>query len=152
MLEAIAASLHYLSIFVLFALLTSEHVLLRPSLDNATARRLQRIDIAYGISAGVVLATGLLRVLWFGKGLAFYVHNWVFHLKVGLFILIGLLSILPTLTFFNWRNELLAGQPPKISDAGIKRTVWIIRLELLLLVCIPLLASLMARGFGYSAS
>ncbi len=151
MAEAIVASLHYLSIFILFALLTSEHVLLRPGLDNATARRLQRIDIAYGISAGLVLATGLLRVLWFGKGLDFYLHNWVFHLKVGLFILIGLLSILPTLTFFNWRNELLAGQPPKISDGGIKRTVWIIRLELLLLVCIPLLASLMARGIGYSA-
>lgn len=152
MTEAIAASLHYLSIFILFALLTSEHVLLRQGLDNATARRLQRIDIAYGISAGLVLATGLVRVLWFGKGLAFYLHNWVFHLKVGLFILIGLLSILPTLTFFNWRNELLAGQPPKISDGGLKRTIWIIRLELLLLVCIPLLASLMARGIGYSAS
>lgn len=152
MAEAIAASLHYLSIFVLFALLTSEHVLLHPGLDNATARRLQRIDIAYGISAGLVLATGLVRVLWFGKGLAYYLHNWVFHLKVGLFILIGLLSILPTLTFFNWRNELLAGQPPKISDGGLKRTIWIIRMELLLLVCIPLLASLMARGIGYSAS
>ena len=150
MADAIAASLHYLSIFVLFALLTSEHVLFKAELDAATARRLQRIDIAYGISAGLVLATGLVRVLWFGKGLDYYLHNGLFHAKVGLFLLIGLLSIVPTLTFFNWRNALLAGQAPDLSPATARRTLWVIRIELLLLLCLPLLASLMARGVGYS--
>ena len=150
MADAIAASLHYLSIFVLFALLTCEHVLFKAELDAATARRLQRIDIAYGISAGLVLATGLVRVLWYGKGLDYYLHNGLFHAKVGLFLLIGLLSIVPTLTFFGWRNELLAGKAPSISPATARRTLWVIRIELLLLLCLPLLASLMARGVGYS--
>ena len=150
MADAIAASLHYLSIFVLFALLTSEHVLFKAELDAATARRLQRIDIAYGISAGLVLATGLVRVLWFGKGLDYYLHNGLFHAKVGLFLLIGLLSIVPTLTFFGWRNELLAGKAPSISPTTARRTLWVIRIELLLLLCLPFLASLMARGVGYS--
>jgi len=149
MADAIAASLHYLSIFVLFALLTCEHILFRADLDHATARRLLRIDLAYGISAGVVLVTGAARVIWFGKGLDYYLHNWVFHAKVGLFILVGLLSILPTLTFFSWRNELLAGKAPGIGAAQARRTIWVIRLELLLLVCLPFLASLMARGVGY---
>ena len=148
MADAIAASLHYLSIFVLFALLTSEHVLFKPDLDAATARRLMRIDIAYGICAGLVLATGLARVLWFGKGLDYYLHNYLFHAKVSLFILIGLLSILPTLTFFSCRNDVLAGKAPNISPAVARRTIMVIRLELLLLVCLPLLASLMARGQG----
>lgn len=149
MADAIAASLHYLSIFVLFALLTCEHILFRAGLDHATARRLLRIDLAYGVTAGLVLATGLARVIWFGKGLDYYLHNWVFHAKVTLFILVGLLSILPTLTFFNWRNDLLAGKAPTITPAQARRTIWVIRLELLLLVCLPFLASLMARGVGY---
>ncbi|MBB1520208.1 DUF2214 family protein [Aquipseudomonas guryensis] len=148
MADAIAASLHYLSIFVLFALLTGEHLLFKAQIDNTTARRLLRIDIAYGITAGLVLVTGAARVLWFGKGLDYYLGNSLLHTKVGLFLLIGLLSIVPTLTFFNWRNDLLAGKAPQISLAVAKRTIWVIRLELLLLVCLPFLASLMARGFG----
>lgn len=148
MADAIAASLHYLSIFVLFALLTAEHLLFKAQIDHATAKRLLRIDIAYGITASLVLVTGIARVLWFGKGLDYYLGNGLFHAKVGLFLLIGLLSIVPTLTFFNWRNDLLAGKAPQISPALAKRTIWVIRLELLLLVCLPFLASLMARGFG----
>lgn len=69
MADAVAASLHYLSIFILFALLTAEHLLFKPVLDATSARRLLRVDIAYGISAGLVLATGATRVLWYGKGL-----------------------------------------------------------------------------------
>ncbi|TXH89856.1 MAG: DUF2214 family protein [Pseudomonas sp.] len=149
MADAIAASLHYLSIFVLFALLTCEHILFRADLDHSTARRLLRIDIAYGISAGLVLVTGAVRVVWYGKGLDYYLHNWLFHTKVSLFILLGLLSILPTLTFFNWRNDLLAGKAPSVSPAQARRTIWVIRLELLILVCLPVLASLMARGVGF---
>jgi putative membrane protein len=150
MADAIAASLHYLSIFILFALLTSEHLLFKPELDAVTARRLLRIDIAYGISAGLVLLTGAVRVLWYGKGLDYYLHNGLFHAKVGLFLLIGLLSIVPTLTFFNWRNDLLAGRAPQISPTSARRTIWVIRLELLLLA-MPVLASLMARGVGMLA-
>ena len=71
------------------------------------------------------------------------------EIGVGLFLLIGLLSIVPTLTFFNWRNALLAGQAPDISPATARRTIWVIRLELLILVCLPFLASLMARGVGF---
>lgn len=151
MADAIAASLHYLSIFILFALLTSEHILFKPELDAVTARRLQRIDIAYGISAGLVLLTGAARVLWYGKGLDYYLHNGLFHAKVGLFLLVGLLSALPTLTFFNWRNDLLAGRAPQISPASARRTILVIRLELLLLLAMPVLASLMARGVGMFA-
>lgn len=148
MADAIAASLHYLSIFLLFALLTCEHVLFKPVMELERARSLLRIDIAYGATAGLVLFTGAARVLWFGKGLDYYLHNYLFHAKVSLFILIGLLSILPTLTFFNWRNDLLAGKAPQISPATARRTILVIRLELLLLVCLPVLASLMARGVG----
>ncbi|MBT8765476.1 DUF2214 family protein [Metapseudomonas boanensis] len=148
MAQAIAAYLHYLSIFVLFSLLTLEHVLFRQPLDLDRARRLVRVDIFYGISAGVVLATGLARVFWYGKGLDYYLNNSLFHAKVGLFVLIGLLSSLPTFVFLNWRNTLKAGQVPEISARMAKLVIMTIRLELLLALVLPLLAALMARGVG----
>ncbi|WP_172143612.1 MULTISPECIES: DUF2214 family protein [Pseudomonas] len=146
--EAIAAYLHYLSIFLLFALLTLEHQLFKRPLDLPRARSLIRIDIAYALSAGLVLASGAARLLWYGKGLAYYLHNSLFHAKLGLFILIALLSILPTLVFLNWRNDLRAGQVPQVSARLGTLVIMTIRLELLLLLILPLLAALMARGFG----
>ncbi|OHC46389.1 MAG: hypothetical protein A3J25_12165 [Pseudomonadales bacterium RIFCSPLOWO2_02_FULL_63_210] len=146
--EAIAAYLHYLSIFLLFALLTLEHQLFKRPLDLPRARSLMRIDIAYALSAGLVLASGAARLVWYGKGPAYYLHNSLFHAKLGLFILIALLSILPTLVFLNWRNDLRAGQVPQVSARLGTLVIMTIRLELLLLLILPLLAALMARGFG----
>ncbi|WP_372876341.1 DUF2214 family protein [Pseudomonas sp.] len=148
MAEAIAAYLHYLSIFLLFALLTLEHQLFKRPLDLSRARSLIRIDIAYALSAGLVLASGVARLIWYGKGPAYYLHNSLFHAKFGLFILIALLSILPTRVFLNWRNDLRAGQVPQLSARLGRLVIMCIRLELLLLLILPLLAALMARGFG----
>lgn len=152
MTTAIVAYLHYLSIFALFALLSIEHVLFKAPLDLSRARSLMITDIAYGICAGLVLMTGTARVLWFGKGTAYYLGNSLFHAKVGLFILAALLSILPTWVFFNWRNAVRAGQAPTPSPRQMKLVTWSIRLELLLLLVIPLLAALMARGYGVIAA
>lgn len=148
MAQAIAAYLHYLSIFLLFSLLVLEHRLFKLPLDLERARSLIRVDIAYGLSAGLVLATGLARVQWYGKGTEYYLKNSLFHAKIGLFILVALLSALPTFVFLNWRNELKAGQVPQVSPKTAKLVIMAIRLELLLALVIPLLAALMARGFG----
>ncbi len=146
--QALAAYLHYLSIFVLFALLSVEHVQFKLPLDLRRARSLIITDIAYGISAGLVLFTGLARVLWYGKGLDYYLSNSLFHAKVGLFILIGLISVVPTFVFLNWRNSLKAGEVPQVSARQARLVIMVIRLELLLLLALPLLAVLMARGYG----
>lgn len=148
MAEAVAAYLHYLSIFVLFALLTFEHGLFKLPLDLQRARRLLRIDAAYGASAVLVLVTGAVRAIWFAKGLDYYLHNGLFHAKLGLFVLLGLLSIVPTKLFLGWRGALKAGQLPQLSARQYQRVTLVIRLELLLLLILPLLAALMARGFG----
>src|SRR6218665_1924738 len=151
MAAAIAAYLHYLSIFLLFALLTLEHHLFKLPLDLARARSLVRIDMAYGATAGLVLVTGGARVLWYGKGLEYYLNNSVFHAKFGLFILIGLLSVVPTLAFLGWRKALKAGEVPRVSDQQARLVMLVIRIELLGLLVLPLLAALMARGYGVIA-
>ena len=146
--QAIAAYLHYLSIFLLFALLSIEHVQFKLPLDLRRARSLIITDIAYGICAGLVLFTGLARVIWYGKGLDYYLGNSLFHAKVGLFILVGLISVVPTFVFLNWRNSLKAGEVPQVSARQARLVTGVIRLELLLLLAIPLLAVLIASGYG----
>ena len=103
MAYAIAAYLHFLAIFLLFALLLLEHQLFRQPLTLERARSLFRIDIAFGITAAAVLASGIARAVFYGKGLDYYLKNSFFHAKVGLFVVVAVLSIYPTLTFLRWR-------------------------------------------------
>ncbi|MBO3276890.1 DUF2214 family protein [Pseudomonas schmalbachii] len=147
MAQAIAAYLHFISIFMLFALLVLEHRLFRLPLTLERARNLVIVDLLYGVCAGLVLLTGVARALWFAKGPEFYLYNSLFVAKVGLFVLVGLLSSYPTFTYLNWRNELKAGNIPAPSPRQGTLVVLTIRVELLLLLFLPLLATLMARGY-----
>ena len=73
-----------------------------------------------------------------------YSKNWIFHTKIGLFMIIGLLSIYPTVFFLKNRK----GNPEeKVQVPSV--VFMMLRLELLLLFIIPLLAGLMSRGVGY---
>ncbi|MCU1719363.1 DUF2214 family protein [Pseudomonas sp. 5P_3.1_Bac2] len=148
MSQAIAAYVHYLAIFALFALLSIEHILFKLPLDLPRARSLVITDRAYGICAVLVLLSGAARVLWFGKGSTYYLHNSLFHAKVGLFVLVALLSIGPTVRFISWGSALKAGVVPAVSERQGQWLTWAIRLELLLLILIPLCAVLFARGYG----
>lgn len=137
--------IHFISIFAIVGALASEYVLLKKKLTRSELSRLAKVDAVYGIAALTLLAAGL--TLWlggYGKPSFFYSKNWIFHLKLSLFIVIGLLSIYPTVFFLKQRK----GNPDE--EVTVPATVhWMLRLELLLLVVIPLLAGLMARGMGY---
>ncbi|MCQ4314128.1 DUF2214 family protein [Pseudomonas stutzeri] len=148
MAYAVAAYLHFVAIFLLFALLTLEHQLFSQPLDFKRARSLLRADTAFGIVAGLVLVTGAARAMRYGKGFDYYINNSFFHAKIGLFVIVALLSIYPTVTFLKWRPALKAGQVPAIRPTTTRWVKLIIRIELLALLLIPLLAALMARGFG----
>jgi putative membrane protein len=96
--EILLRYLHFISIFAIVGSLVSEHVLLKPELTRAELKRLSRIDSVYGVSAILLLSAGL--TLWFsgvGKPTVYYSKNWIFHLKITLFAIIGLLSIYPTI-------------------------------------------------------
>ena len=147
-LDALLAYLHYISIFTLIVFLTAEAVVLRPDMTPETCKRLARSDAVFGFAALAVLITGLLRVFYGAKGYAFYVHNPVFHVKVGLFILIGLMSIIPTVTILRWKKQgkTLPNFVP--TPAEIAKTRRWVMIESHLIIFIPLAAVLMARGIG----
>ncbi|MCD0502632.1 DUF2214 family protein [Bordetella petrii] len=146
--DALLAWFHYLAIFVLVVIMTAEAVLLRPGLPPDTVRRLALYDRLYLVSALAVLATGLLRLIWGAKGAAFYMANPWFHAKMGLFVLIGLCSIPPTLAFLRWRKQALQQPGYTPDDAQIKRARRWVMIETHLFILLPLFAVLMARGIG----
>jgi putative membrane protein len=140
------AFLHHLCAFTLVAAVAIEFTLIRSELTLASARRLQVTDIVLGIAAGALLVIGLLRVFFFEKGATYYWHSHAFLTKFGLFIIIGLLSIVPTLEFLSWRDAIAAGQAPVMDAAKRKRVTMIIHIELAAIVVILLCAAIMARG------
>ena len=140
------AFLHHLCAFTLVAAVAIEFTLIRQELTLASARRLQVTDIVLGIAAGTLLVIGLLRVFFFEKGADYYWHSHAFLAKFGLFIIIGLLSIVPTLEFLSWRDAIAAGQAPVMAAATRKRVTMIIHIELAAIVVILLCAAIMARG------
>jgi putative membrane protein len=75
-LPALMASLHHFAAFTLVATVAVEVATFKPPLSVRQARRLQRIDLIFGIAAAVVLVVGLLRIQWFEKGPACYWHDW----------------------------------------------------------------------------
>jgi putative membrane protein len=142
------AFLHHVAAFTLVATLAIEFVLLGGDLTVRNARRLQRTDMVFGMSAGVLLLVGLLRVFYFEKGPAYYFHSWPFLAKLVLFLGVGLASIPPTLEFLSWRGALRAGQAPVLSDARRRHLRGLMHLELAGVALILLCAALMARGVG----
>jgi len=147
-LEALLAYAHLLAILTMVVFLASEAALCRVEwLNAAVVERLGKIDMVYGISAGLVLLTGLARVFLGSKGAAWYAHNPLLYLKLAMFLVIGLISIKPTLMFVRWRRALRAnGALPDAVE--VKKARRLVMVQAHILPFIPLAAVFLARGFG----
>ena len=145
-MSTLFAFFHHLCAFTLVSAVAIEFMLIKQELTLASARRLQVVDIVLGVAAGLLLVVGLLRVFFFEKGSGYYLHSGAFHLKITLFIVVGLFSIIPTREFLSWSASLRAGQVPDISAQKMKRVTMVIHSELLAIVIILLCAAIMARG------
>jgi len=110
-------------------------------------------DSLYGVFGLLLTYTGYLRLTAYEKGWEFYSHEPFFWVKIGLFGVLGASSFFNTTKIiqrsvakqtggdFQPMNEKLAARMKQICNA-----------ELTALAFIPLMATLMARGVGYSNS
>lgn len=146
--NSIMASLHHIAAFTVAACLVYEFVAYRKNLTVAEARNIQRVDLVYGIAAGLVLVAGFLRVYFFEKGSTYYFANHLFWTKMVLFVIIGLLSIYPTIRYVKWNPTLEANKSPEIPEAEYKNIRLLLWLEIIGLVLILFAAPAMARGLG----
>jgi putative membrane protein len=143
------AFIHHAAAFVLVAVLFTELVVLRNDLTVASARSVLRMDTIAGIAAPLLLIVGLLRVFYTEKNAAYYFASGAFLTKLTLFIIVGLMSIYPTVKYLRWRAALREQRVPDF-DAGSRRRVrMFIHIELTLLFIIMLMAVMMARGIWY---
>ena len=140
-LDALLATLHWLAIGGLAATLFAEWLLLRWQIPLQQPARLSQVDLFYFLAALAALATGLLRLFFGAKGVSFYTGQPVFWLKIGLYVVIGLISLAPTQRFSRWRKG-----SETVTSAGIAAAQRLVSLQLLLLLGFPLLASAMARA------
>lgn len=144
--DAILAYLHFAAIFTMIWFLAKEWTLLRVGADALDVERLGKADAGYGLLAVLVLLTGAARAVFGLKGWSFYAHNPAFHAKVGLFVLVGVLSVAPTLAFLRWRRARRADPSWRVSEAQWRRAKRFVMIELHLIALIPLAAVVMARG------
>ena len=148
MTDLVLAIAHHLCVFTLAGLLLAEVALLRPSLSPERIRQLGGIDMAYGAVAMLIIVVGVLRVSFGDKGADYYIHNWAFWLKMAAFLLVGLLSVPPTLAILGWRRKLAADpkfSPDAATITGLRR---FFVGEIVAFAFIPAFAAAMARGYG----
>ena len=139
---------HYLAFFALTAAIVVTLTLVSESMSVDDARRVRRADRVAGLSATLLLVFGILRVLYFEKGSAYYLDNLFFQVKIGLFVLAALISVYPTTRFAAWGRALARGVAPTLDAAQARRLRRALHWELVLIAAILLCATLMARGFG----
>jgi putative membrane protein len=146
--EVLVVYLHFAAMILIAVFLAIECLICAPGLAQERVKLLARIDLLYMIAAVLALATGVTRLVWFGKGAGFYLHNPVFYIKLALFVAIGLISVPPTLQYLRWMRMLKTGTGVAAADFEVLRARRYVLAELVLFAFIPLLAVLMARGIG----
>jgi putative membrane protein len=151
MLRIALATLHLLGLSIAIASIYSRALSFSEIADRAALHRGYRADNWWGISALILIATGLWRA--FGgmeKSSSYYWTSHIFQLKMALFGLVFLLEIWPMITLMSWRwAEKRSALPTMdvIRRRG-KRIARISDLQTILVVGILVAAVMTARGYS----
>lgn len=145
---ALVAFGHYLAFFGLTAALVLQIALLTASPTIEIAKRIQRADRAYGLMAILLLVMGLLRVFYFEKGADYYFGNTYFIIKLSLFVVVGLLSAYPTITYLRWSKAIKIGKAPELSIDSTLKLRRALHYQFIGIMGILFCASMMAHGIG----
>lgn len=147
---AVLSALHVLALAIglgaVFARGRRLRDLRRSPEDAGALGRLFQADSLWGVAALLWAATGLLRA--FGgleKSSDFYLRNGFFWVKMALFGLVLALEILPMITFIRWRMARARATAP-VAGANLALLIVVNDAETAIVVVIPFVAALMARG------
>ena len=161
--SALAAYAHYLSILVMTGAITAERLTVKPNMSVEEEQFMSAADITVGLSGVAVLISGYYRATQYGKGWEFYSHEPIFWLKMAFLGVFGGLSFFPTIIIIQrvvkiqqqkqkqqaeGEGSILPIEP--MSEELASRMKKVLNAELTALACIPLTATLMARGVAYT--
>lgn len=148
MTDLVLAIAHHLLVFGLAAILAAELAMIRPGLSGDGLKRLGAIDLHYGAVAGLILAVGFARVFLGVKGPDAYLGNWVFWAKISAFLVVGVLSVQPTVRIIGWRRQARADPAFSLAADHVRSVRKFLVAELAVFALIPIFAAAMARGYG----
>jgi putative membrane protein len=139
--------LHLLGLGIALGSIWARARAFRGPLDLAGLRRLFYADNWWGVSALILISTGLLRALaGLEKSMDYYLQNHVFWGKMALLLGILVLEVSPMVTLVRWPIQVGRGAMPDTRMAG--RFAGISYVQALLLLLMILAATAMARGIG----
>jgi len=148
LVDLILTILHHLLVFSLVGCLAAELAAVRPGMKAEQIRHLGILDSAYGAIAGLIVVIGFGRVFFGAKGSDYFIANPIFWAKIGCFVLVGILSVPPTVRILGWRRSVRADSgftAPAAEVASVRRFMIA---EAALLPFILVFAAMMVRGYG----
>jgi putative membrane protein len=148
MLRWLIASLHLLGLAVALGAIVARARALRAPAEAARLPAAFAADNLWGISALLLLSTGLWRA--FGgleKGSAYYLGSHTFWGKMLLLALILVLEVWPMVTLIRWRIARGRGAVVDLSAAPMIARVSAV--QAVLVVAMIFAATAMARGIGF---
>jgi len=142
------AALHLLAFGLgLWAVLARGTNLRRLAVGVGEVRSVLVADNVWGLCALMLLVTGGMRAFGgYEKGMDYYLHQPLFHLKMTLFVLILLLEVAP-MALIKWRVALARGAA--IDTARATLFARISHVEGLLVLLMVIAATGMARGVTF---
>jgi putative membrane protein len=139
---------HHFLVFALVGILAAEVAAIRPNMNAEQVAHLGILDMAYGIVAGLVIVVGFGRVFYGAKGPDFFIANPLFWAKVGCFMAIALLSVVPTVRILGWRRTSRADGAYRVPPAEAESVRRFMIVEAILILPILVFAAMMVRGYG----
>ncbi len=148
--SALVAYGHYFSLLGVLGCIMTERLTIKPSMTPDEEDLVAGADIGLGLFGFFSAFTGYLRATEYEKGFDFYAHEPLFWLKVAFVGVFGASSFFNTIVIIQRavakRNGILVPMGEKLSN----RMIQICNAELVAISVIPLTATFMARGVGYS--
>jgi uncharacterized membrane protein len=147
---ALVAYGHFVSLAGVVATLVAERLTIKPNMTPEEEDFLAAADIGYGIFGALISYTGYLRAVQYEKGFDFYSHEPLFWLKIAFVGIWGASSFFNTATIIKRAVDKRNGKFVPMGEKLAKRMIQICNAELVAVGIIPLTATFMARGVGYS--
>jgi putative membrane protein len=147
-LDAALSVAHFIFVLILAGTLAAELFIMRLAPSAPVINLLTRIDRLYGLSAVGLIAAGVSRVTFGLKDTGFYLSSHAFMAKMAVFIVIGVISIWPTMRFMRWARATRSDPNALPGEAEWKTTKRFVTIEVHLLALVVIFAAMMARGIG----
>ena len=144
--EVILSATHILLIMGWVTFLAAQTALCHiPWNQSAVLLRLMRLDKLAWVCALLLLVSGFARMFLGMKGWLFFATQWALYAKLAVFFLMLVLEFWVSFRYRSWFAQ-GQGQQQLPEPAQIKKVYRVLMIQTHLMVALPILAALLARG------